>query len=346
MAARRRTTTSGLRVGSTDVGSTVASSAGPSPKELLAEFKASGDQQAFEEIVRRYAGMVFGVCLRTTKNTHDAEDATQAVFLSLAAQCKTGDGVKYVGPWLQQVAKRVSLDLKRSKKRREARELRHHSLNGNGNGNGHTPVEKNGAAAVDVDDLKGVLGEELSQLPAKYRLPLILHYFGGMTRDEMARELNCKPATLGVRIHRGREMLGRRLHERGAAPRGLVLSIALAGSIQQQVSDALVARTVEAACKLSLGQDLSAIISNQVLAISKSAAAGAAIAAKLKLVAVIVIATLLTVFVGGAVAKLAPVNERVRDFFNWNWMPKFRMEMRLPQFSGTQKTAAPQPSNQ
>ena len=40
-------------------------------------------------MVRRYAAMVFGVCLKTTRNAHDAEDATQAVFLNLAVHCKT-----------------------------------------------------------------------------------------------------------------------------------------------------------------------------------------------------------------------------------------------------------------
>jgi RNA polymerase sigma factor (sigma-70 family) len=293
----------------------------PHARELLAEFKATGDQHAFEEIVRRYAGMVFGVCLRTTKNSHDAEDATQAVFLSLAAQCKTGDGVRYVGPWLQQVAKRVSLDIKRSRKRRETREHRHHQMNGNGNG--HTAVEKSGA--VDVDELKGVLGEELSQLPAKYRLPLILHYFGGLSRDEMAKELGCKPATLGVRIHRGREMLGRRLHERGAAPQGLTLSALLTGSIQSGVSDALVARTCEAVARMSLGQDLGTMISAQVLAISKTAAAGAALAVKLKaMAAVLLVACLTAAAAGGAVAKLAPGDLQWRNPFNWNWLPAFR----------------------
>jgi RNA polymerase sigma factor (sigma-70 family) len=329
-------------VGSTEVGSTVASTAVPNARELLAEFKATGDQVAFEEIVRRYAGMVFGVCLRTTKNTHDAEDATQAVFLSLAAQCKTGEGVRYVGPWLQQVAKRVSLDIKRSKRRREAREQRHHSMNGNGNG--HTPVEKSGA--IDVDDLKGVLGEELSALPSKYRLPLILHYFGGMTRDEMAKELNCKPATLGVRIHRGREMLGRRLHERGAAPKGLMLSIALAGAIQQDVSDALIARTVEAVCKLSFGHDLSSMIASNVMAISKSAAAGAAMAAKLKMVAAVAIVALLTVSAGGAWAKLAPENLRLQNLlhFHFNWLPKFRSPSINLQTNAAQPPAAEEPA--
>jgi RNA polymerase sigma factor (sigma-70 family) len=308
----------------------------------LAEFRETGDQAAFEEIVRRYAGMVFGVCLRTTKNPHDAEDATQAVFLSLAVQCKTGDGVKFVGPWLQQVAKRVSLDIKRSRKRRETREQRHHAMNGNGNG--HSEVERTGA--VDVDDLKVVLSEELNQLPSKYRLPLVLHYFGGMTRDEMSRELNCKPATLGVRIHRGREMLGRRLHERGAAPAGLVLSALITGAVAQQVADAMVARTVEAACKLSNGQDLGSMIASNVLALSKSAAAGAAMAAKIKTVAAILIVALLTACAGGAVARLAPIQLKLPDVLKRSWLPKFRAPVIVPQANAIPPAVAPQSKQQ
>src|SRR6516165_10162764 len=85
-----------------------------------------GRERPFEEIVRRYAGMVYSVCLRVTKDKHDAEDATQAVFLTLALQAKRGAQIKALGPWLQQVAKRLSLDLRRSKSRRQNRETRHH----------------------------------------------------------------------------------------------------------------------------------------------------------------------------------------------------------------------------
>ena len=52
-------------------------------QELLSEFVATGRQEPFEEVVRRYAGMVFNVCFQILKDTHDAEDATQAVFLTL-----------------------------------------------------------------------------------------------------------------------------------------------------------------------------------------------------------------------------------------------------------------------
>ena len=78
-----------------------------SAQELLAEFRASGRQEPFEEIVRRYAAMVFHVCFQVLKNRHDAEDATQAVFLTLAVQGKTSKEIRNIGPWLQQVAKKL-----------------------------------------------------------------------------------------------------------------------------------------------------------------------------------------------------------------------------------------------
>jgi RNA polymerase sigma factor (sigma-70 family) len=275
--------------------------------DLLAEFRLTGRQGAFEEIVRRYAAMVFGVCLKTTRNAHDAEDATQAVFLSLATHCKTNpQAIAYVGPWLQKVARRVSLDIRRSKKRRAAREETHAATNGNGNGNGHAD---GGQEGVDVEELKVVLNEELHQLPAKYRLPMILHYFGGLSREEMARELGCKPSTLGVRIHRGRQMLAQRLTERGASPGHLSLGLALTMAIRDSVSDGMIAATSRAATELMTGKQLGSMISAHVLAFSHGAA-GMAMIAKLKTVAAMVLIALLTLAAAaGAVAKVVPLEE-------------------------------------
>jgi polysaccharide export outer membrane protein len=183
----------------------------PNGQELLAEFIQYGHQKPFEEIVRRYAGMVYNVCYRITKDKHEAEDATQAVFLTLALQAKRGAEIKALGPWLQQVGKRLALDTRRSKKRRQSREERHQT---------EQTVRReslldDALPSADLDELKTILHEELQKLPAKYRMPLILHYFGGLSRDEMAAELNCKASTLGVRIFRGREMLAGRLSSRG-----------------------------------------------------------------------------------------------------------------------------------
>jgi len=296
--------------------------------DLLEEFKLTGRQGAFEEIVRRYAAMVFGVCLKTTRNAHDAEDATQAVFLSLATHCKTnGQSISYIGPWLQKVARRVSLDIRRSRKRRLAREETHASNNGNGNGNGNGH-HNGGQESVDVEELKVVLNEELHQLPAKYRLPMILHYYGGLSREEMARELGCKPSTLGVRIHRGRQMLAQRLSERGASPGHLSMGLAITMAVRGAVSDGMIASTSKAAAELMAGgNQLGSMISSHVLAFSHGAA-GMAMIAKLKTVAAVVLVALVTMAAAaGALAKVVPLEE-LKQY----WPVRLQGIFRLPRF--------------
>ena len=101
--------------------------------------------------------------------------------------------------------------------------MRRSSGNGHSNGNG-----KHGcpSKAFEADELKRVINDEINQLPSKYRLPLILHYFGGLTREEMAKELGVRPNTLGVRVFRGRELLGKRLAARGMTLGGGAPSVA------------------------------------------------------------------------------------------------------------------------
>src|ERR1700712_5471921 len=142
--------------------------------------------------MRAYGGMVLSVCYKVTKDAADAEDASQAVFLTLAVQCKTGNPIQYLGPWLKKVAKRTALDLVRSRKRRTRRETvtaenrpEHYSIRA--------------GAQPEADEQNVILRAELDQLPAKYRMPLVLHYFGGMSHDQISKEMNCTTAALGVR---------------------------------------------------------------------------------------------------------------------------------------------------
>jgi len=268
-------------------------------QELLSEFVQTGRQEPFEEIVRRYAGMVFNVCLQILKDTHDAEDATQAVFLTLAVQAKTANGVKYIGPWLQRVAQRLSLDVKRSKTRRKTREERHSALTIARNGDN---VPDHGHD-MDMEELKAILRDELDRLPAKYRLPLILHYFGGLKPEEMARELGCKTSTLGVRLHRGRKMLADSLAERGMAVSGSILGVALAAMIHSTVADHLIHSTSQAAVHFAGGYPAAAGVSPQVLTYNRIATSSLTLA-RLKA------AITAGILIAGAVAGAAQVVTR------------------------------------
>ncbi|WP_428937663.1 RNA polymerase sigma factor [Fontivita pretiosa] len=235
-----------------------------SAQELLAEFQQTGRQEPFEEIARRYAGMVYNVALQVTRDVHDAEDATQATFLTLAVHAKTAGKIRYVGPWLRKVSHRLALDIRRSKKRRAAREQRHASesarlsgsANGNGHGNGNGYGHARGAdgsvsAGLDLEELRHILREELDKLPAKYRLPLILYYFGGLSPHEMGRELRVNTSTLGVRLHRGRKMLAQSLSERGVTINLALLGGLLGGLVETAVRDRIVRGSSAAAAHVA-----------------------------------------------------------------------------------------------
>ena len=282
---------------------TELSSPSRTAQDLLLEFKATGRQEPFEEIVRRYAGMVYHVCLRVTKNNHDAEDATQAVFLTLAVQARADKEIRYIGPWLQQVAHRLSLDLRKSKKRREKREERH------GAEAGGEQVECESAQQMHLDELKGVINQEINKLPPKYRVPLIMHYFGGLSREEMAQELQCKPGTLGVRLHRAREMLGERLARRGVSMADGTMSLAVAYAVQSLVAEHIISNTCQAASNLFIGHASTGhLVPAHLVALARGAV-HAVLMAKVKTVAALLVAMGCAVAAGAeVVSKVTPLD--------------------------------------
>jgi RNA polymerase sigma factor (sigma-70 family) len=315
-----------------------------SVQQLLEEFRQSGANAPFEEIVRRYAAMVFGVCLRVTGDKHDAEDATQAVFLSLALQAKTSRQITYVGPWLQKVAHRLALDVKKSKTRRKRREekltdqARHASGNGRisvgggafGGGNGHLV---NPADAPGTEELKAIMMEELNQLPAKYRLPLVMHYFGGLSREEMSEQLGCNPSTLGVRVHRGKAMLGTRLAKRGIAISAVALAVVLEHVIREGAIGPIIGSATASASGLVAGNGFGvAIAASKVVQIVRSTAR-AVVYAKMKyaVVALLLISSAALATGSGVVQQIKNhlpslnISEWIKPLFK-GWIPSLRAD--------------------
>lgn len=242
-------------------------------EQLLAEFRASGSQPAFEELVRRYAALVFAECYAVTRRRHDAEDAAQATFLTLAVQARTGDDIRHLGAWLQRVARRVALDQEKARRRRHRREENHHRVNG------YTGLATPHRESLDQLELRDQIHEELNRLPAKYRLPLVLHYYGGLSREQMAVELRCKPATLGVRLFRAREMLGKRLARRGITLPAAGLTLAASAVVRESVEQhgllamaASASQLAEAASRVAAGfSPVSTGVSASVLALAEAA---------------------------------------------------------------------------
>ena len=76
----------------------------PADSVLLERFTTQREQAAFAALVQRHGPMVLGVCRRVLHNHHDAEDAFQAVFLTLARKARSIGKGSSVGCWLYHVA--------------------------------------------------------------------------------------------------------------------------------------------------------------------------------------------------------------------------------------------------
>jgi RNA polymerase sigma factor (sigma-70 family) len=197
----------------------------PADADLLGRLIADRDAAAFTALVRRHGPAVLTACRQVLGDGPDADDVFQATFLVLwrdAGKVRRGASV---GAWLYSVAHRLACRARAEAAWRRRRE----QLAAGGAPEAVPPPD------VSWREACAVLHEELDRLPERFRLPLILCYLEGKSRDEAARALGWSVGALRGRLERGREHLRRRL-----VRRGIGLSAGLLAAIAPETSFAAV----------------------------------------------------------------------------------------------------------
>ena len=150
-----------------------------------------------ERYVTLYRRSVMGAALCYVKNTADAEDITQEVFLKMYTREESFESDEHAKAWLIRCAVNLGKSLLRSHWHR-------YSL----------PLD----AAADIPSGEsgrdtGEMLQMLKKLGKNNRIALYMHYYEGYTLEETAEILGISPNTVSSRLRRGREQLKKLLTE-------------------------------------------------------------------------------------------------------------------------------------
>src|SRR5262249_12910240 len=177
--------------------STTSVEGAPSDEVLLAQFvdgEGFASEDAFRVLVERHGPRVLGICRHVLDREHDAEDAFQATFLALA---RNGASIRdrcALAGWLHEVAYRTALEPRARSSRRQTVERQIMVL--------HPPRDEpdDQGKRASLAELRPVLHEEVTGLPDKYRIPVVLSYLEGKTNEEVAALLKWPVGTVKGRL--------------------------------------------------------------------------------------------------------------------------------------------------
>lgn len=182
--------------------------AGLSDEALIADILAGGAGQ-FETLVRTHQSGVYAFLLRMVRDSEEAADLTQEVFVKVFSNLEQFNPQYRFKTWLYRIAANAAVD-----RRRRARKDRGLTRVDSSDDSG--PVQLRSSrpdpheffSALETRDR---LQDALSEMPPAYRQVILLRYQNDMRYDEIAQVTRLPLGTVKNRIFRAREMLKRAL---------------------------------------------------------------------------------------------------------------------------------------
>ncbi len=177
---------------------------------LVNELKLGRDAEAFTELVNRYSEKVHNLALRITRNSADAEEILQDVFLTVYNKIDYFEGKSAFSSWLYRITANTAF--MRLRKRRRETQAPIEEMN--------NPPQMWAESRSDTEDvtylstrheIRATLEQAIEKLPEEYRMIFILRDVDGLSNQEAAEVLKMTIPAIKSRLHRAREMLRNKL---------------------------------------------------------------------------------------------------------------------------------------
>jgi len=177
-----------------------------SDDKLVARSK-NGDKAAFEILVRKYSKYVYTTAFFMVRDSHEAEDISQEVFVKVYLAIGGFRGLSSFKTWLRKLTVNTCIDKLRLRSKTADRKVSLDSLVEDGKEillyEFNQNVEK---FFQDKEAVKDIL-KIIVNLDESYRIPLILRDLQDYSYIEIAEILKKPVGTVKTNIHRARKII-------------------------------------------------------------------------------------------------------------------------------------------
>ncbi len=173
----------------------------------LVEASRQGDSSAFEELVSRKSGKVYGLCYRVIGNAEDAKDISQLVFIKLWENLEKYDPAFAFDTWLYRMVTNIAIDFMRSRNSREATANSTLRLI-------KTEEEANQGKALQHKEIEAVFHDVSAALSPRQKTVFVMNQMEDLQLAEIARILGSSESTVRNHLFNARKTMQRELRRR------------------------------------------------------------------------------------------------------------------------------------
>lgn len=180
--------------------------------ETLISKALGGSQRSWERLVRRHETMVYNYCLRMTRNTSDARDLLQEVFLAVYRHLPSYRNEGQFKGWMMRIAANKTMDLLRLRQR--SPKLSSDPAADAAVLHWQAPDYHNPDQLYEHHNDNRRIRALLQTLPPEQRLVVELKFFQQFTFEEIAVQTSTPVNTVKSRLYTSLQKLKDSLEER------------------------------------------------------------------------------------------------------------------------------------
>ncbi|MCP4977446.1 MAG: RNA polymerase sigma factor [Maribacter sp.] len=185
-------------------------------EELIDKCK-KGDRKAQEQLYRQYANILFGICLKYSRNKSEAEDSLHDSFMTIFDKISQYKSKGSFEGWI----KRITVNTVLQKYRKEEY---------------LKVITDNIEEEIEVETAYADIGLQtllkyIQELPNKYRITFNLYVLDGYSHKEISSMLGTSPGTSKSNLARARMILKEKLENKTTRAIIGLLIFALGGTI-------------------------------------------------------------------------------------------------------------------